>query len=611
MKQPITNPITALYERLSRDDEMSGDSVSIQTQKFFLEDYAKQHGFVPFAHYTDDGFSGGNFNRPSWNRLVADVEAGNVSTVIVKDMSRVGREYLQTGYYTEIFFPQNHVRFIAVSNNIDSSDQSSSEIAPFLNVINDFYLRDCSHKQKQAYKARGNAGIPYASIPCYGYRKDPNDKHKRIVDEEAAAVVREIFSMAVKGYGPKEIAVTLQKRRIEKPSYYMATHGIWKCPDRFNADRPYDWNLRTVADILARVEYLGHTVNGRSTSESYKTHKRIRIDPSEWQIIENTHEAIIDQETFDAVQKNRQTKRRTDTTGKANVLTGLVFCADCGKKMYNHKRGSKAKQLHVLPDPVTGLYPIDGYCCSTYELRKYRSDKTCSSHSITSKALRILLLRTIREVVQYATFDEERFIRRVREQSEIQNKAEAKELQRKISKAQKRIAELDRLIMKLYEDYALERLPLERYQQMAAAYEAEQKALKETLAADQAKADAFTVDTDRAERFLTLAKQYTDFSFLTDEMILAFTDKILVHAPEKIDGERVQEVEIFLKHIGKVELPAEAIPEKVISPKEQEQIRKKRAYMQEYYRTKVKPQKEAKRAKVRAEKEAATTAGEE
>ena len=606
MKQPIiTNQITALYERLSRDDELSGDSISIQTQKFFLEDYAKQHGFVPFAHYTDDGFSGGNFNRPSWNRLVADVEAGKVSAVIVKDMSRVGREYLQTGYYTEIFFPQNHVRFIAVSNNIDSNDRNSSEIAPFLNVINDFYLRDCSHKQKQAYKARGNAGMPYASIPCYGYRKDPADRHHWIVDEEAATVVREIFSLAAKGIGVVEIAKSLSARKVEKPSYYMSTHGIWNSGNTWVHERPYDWNCRTVADILSHTEYLGHTVNGRSTSESYKTHKRIRNDPSEWQIIENTHEAIIDQETFDAVQSARKTVRRTDTTGKANVLTGLVFCADCGKKMYNHKRGSKAKQLHVLPDPLTGLYPIDGYCCSTYELTKYRSDKTCSSHSITSKAIRLLLLNTIREVVRYATFDEERFIRRVREQSEIQNKADAKELQRKIGKSQKRIAELDRLIMKLYEDYALDRIPLERYQQMAAAYEAEQKALKETLVVDQAKADVFTEDTDRAERFLTLAKKYTDFSFLTDEMILAFVDKILVHAPEKIDGERVQEVEIFLKHIGKVELPQEAIRENVISPKQLERIRKKRAYMQEYYRTKIKPQKEAKRTEPNAEKETA------
>ncbi len=603
MKQLITNQFTALYERLSRDDELSGDSVSIQTQKFYLEEYAKQHGFVPFAHYTDDGFSGGNFTRPGWQSLIADVEAGKVSTVIVKDMSRVGREYLQTGYYTEIFFPQNHVRFIAVSNNIDSNDQNSSEIAPFLNVINDFYLRDCSHKQKQAYKARGNAGIPYASIPCYGYRKDPNDKHKRIVDEEAAAVVKQIFSMAVKGIGVSEIAKTLRERKIEKPSYYTATHGIWNGNNTWSRERPYDWTGRTIADILSHVEYLGHTVNGRSTSESYKTHKRIRNDPSEWQIIENTHEAIIDQETFDAVQKIRQTKRRIDTTGKANVLTGLVFCADCGRKMYNHKRGSKAKQLHVLPDPETGLYPIDSYCCSTYELTKYHSEVNCTSHSITSKAIRLLLLNTIREVVRYATFDEERFIRRVREQSEIQDKAEAKELQKRITKEQKRITELDRLIMKLYEDYALERMPLERYQLMAAAYEAEQKVLKETLAADQTKADAFTEDTDRAERFLTLAKKYTDFSFLTDEMILAFTDKILVHASEKIDGERVQEVEIFLKHIGKVDLP-ENEPAPTIPPEQQERIKKKRAYMQEYYRTKVKPKKEAKRKNAKAEETA-------
>lgn len=590
------NKITALYERLSRDDEAAGDSVSIQAQKILLEDYARQNGFVPFEHYTDDGWSGGNFDRPRWKDLVADIEAGKVAAVIVKDMSRVGREYLQTGYYTEIFFPQNHVRFIAVTNNIDSNDRSSGDIAPFLNLINDFYLRDCSRKQKQAFIARGKAGIPYASSPCYGYRKDPNDKHRRIVDEGSAAVIREIFSLAAKGNGPQQIAAQLRDRKIEKPSYYMATHGIWNCGGSFVHERPFDWNGRTVADILARPEYLGHTVNGRSSVESYKTHKRVFHDPAQWQIIENTHEAIIDQETFDLVQKTRKVVRRTDTIGKPNPLTGLVFCADCGRKMYNHRRNSEAKRRNLSPDPSTGMYSLDSYTCSTFNLTKYHSDKTCTPHWIPSRALRALILNAIRSTVRFALFDRERFIQRVREESQVQTQAQAKELQKRIAKSQRRISELDRLIMKVYEDYALERIPLKRYQQMATVYEAEQKTLKEALAEDQAKAAAFTEDTDRADRFLALAQRYTDFSILTDEMILAFVDRLLVHESQKIDGERMQDVEIYLNYIGKIELPEEMGPIQPPEKKKQSPEERKRAYFHNYYMTKVKPKREALKA---------------
>ena len=598
MKQPIiTNQITALYERLSRDDEIAGDSVSIQTQKQILRDYAQQHGFYNCVDYTDDGFSGGNFNRPAWERMIADIEAGKISAVIVKDMSRVGRNYLQTGYYTEVYFSQNHVRFIAIANNVDSSDQQSSEFAPFLNIMNEWYLRDMSRKQKQAYKARGKAGIPYAATPCYGYRKDPNEKHKWLVDEDAAIVVRMIFSWASQGIGITEIAHRLTERKIEKPSYHMVTHGLWKCGNKFMSERPYDWSGTTVSDILARQEYLGHTVNARSMIESYKTHRTVRNDSSEWQIIENTHEPIIDQATFDAAQKSRTVKRRTDTLGKANPLTGLVFCADCGRKMYNHRSGAKAKKKNIAPDPATGLYPMDYYACSTYSLTRYRSDKTCTAHQITTKSLRALILNTIRTTVQFVLFDKDWFLQKIREDSLIRDRTQAKELQKKIAKEEKRIVELDRLIMKLYEDYALDRLPYEWYRQMAEQYEAEQKALKLTLAEDQSKVDSYTDDTDRAERFLAIARQYTDFTVLTDDMILAFVDKILVHAPEKIDGQRVQDVEIHLNHIGKIGFPEDVDLTKNVPRTVQETTLKRRAYMQEYYRTKIKPKTAAKKAK--------------
>ena len=591
-----TNKITALYERLSRDDEAAGDSVSIQTQKEVLRDYAQQHGFTNCVDYADDGWSGGNFERPRWKDLVADIDAGKVATVIVKDMSRVGRNYLQTGYYTEIYFPQNNVRFIAIANNVDSADQASAEFAPFLNIMNEWYLRDASRKQKQAYKARGKAGIPYASSPCYGYKKAPGDKHKRIVDEEAAAVVRQMFTWAAQGVGVQEIARRLRKQKVEKPSYYMATHGVRNCDREYAHQHPYDWNSVSVAYILSRPEYLGHTVNGRSTVESYKTHKHILNDPSEWQILENTHEAIIDRETFDAVQKARNVKRRTDTLGKANPLTGLVFCADCGRRMYNHRGMGKSRKRAVGPDPETGLFPKDYYACSTYTISLQRCDGVCSEHRITTKAIRTLVLNAIRAAVQFALFDKAQFIQRVREESQVQTQAQAKELQKRIAKSQRRISELDRLIMKVYEDYALDRIPLERYQQMAAVYEAEQKTLKEALADDQAKAAAFTEDTDRADRFLALAQRYTDFSVLTDEMILAFVDRILVHESQKIDGERMQDVEIYLNYIGKIELPEEMTPSQAAAKKKQTPEERKRAYFHNYYMTKVKPKKEALKA---------------
>ena len=309
MHGPTEIKSTALYERLSRDDELAGDSSSIQTQKALLEDYARQHGFVPFAHYTDDGWSGGNFDRPRWKDLVSDIEAGRIGTVIVKDMSRVGREYLQTGYYTEVFFPQNEVRFIAVSNGIDSIDRGSGEIAPFINIMNDFYLRDCSRKMTQAYQVKGKSGKRITNIPIYVYKKDPSDKNKWIIDEEVAPVVRHMFQLAANGYGPGKIATIFHKEKIEAPGYYMSSRGYNKIhkPDE---TKRYDWMASSIGTMLSKPEYIGHTVNFRSCKKHYKDKKRTFRAPEDWMIFENTHEAIVDEATWNAVQEIRKTKRR-------------------------------------------------------------------------------------------------------------------------------------------------------------------------------------------------------------------------------------------------------------------------------------------------------------
>ena len=325
--------ITALYERLSRDDDLTGDSSSIVNQKRYLESYAEQHGYTNIVHYTDDGWSGGNFERPDWKRLVADIEAGKVATVLVKDMSRVGRNYLQTGFYTEVFFREHGVHFIAIANNVDNEDQSSSEFAPFLNIVNEWYLRDQSRKVAAAYKVKGASGKPTTNNPVYGYRKDPEDKDHWLIDDEAAAVVRRIFRLAVEGHGPYDIAKILTGEKIESPAYYMAVRGrgVWK--SREDLSRAHDWYGFTISQILAKPEYMGHTVNFRTSKKSYKD-KAVKNAPEDWLIFENTHEAIVDAETWELAQKVRQTQRRKDSLGASNPLTGLCFCADCGAKMY-------------------------------------------------------------------------------------------------------------------------------------------------------------------------------------------------------------------------------------------------------------------------------------
>ena len=329
--------ITAMYERLSRDDELAGDSNSIINQKAYLEGYARQQGYENLVHYTDDGYSGGNFDRPAWKRLIADIEADKVAHVLVKDMSRIGRDYLQTGFYTEVMFRQYHVHFVAIANSVDSDDRNSNEFAPFLNVMNEWYLRDLSRKQQAAFRTKGESGKPLTNIAIYGYKKDPNDKNHWLIDEEAAEVVRRIYRLTIEGKTPFEITTILYNERIETPAAYHARHGtgLWKY--KTDIPHPYSWNERTVKDILSKAEYAGDTVNFRTRKESYKDKQSVANPKENWMIFKDTHEAIVDRETWELVQKLIKTPRRVDTIGEANPLTGLVFCADCGAKMYNHR----------------------------------------------------------------------------------------------------------------------------------------------------------------------------------------------------------------------------------------------------------------------------------
>jgi DNA invertase Pin-like site-specific DNA recombinase len=564
--------ITALYERLSRDDDLTGDSNSIINQKKYLEAYAAQQGWGNIVHYTDDGWSGGNFERPAWKRLIADIEAGRVAHVLCKDMSRIGRDYLQTGFYTEVMFRQHGVHFIAIANNVDSSDTTSNEFVPFLNIMNEWYLRDLSRKQKAAIRVKGESGRRTTNSAIYGYKKDPEDKHKWIIDEDAAAVVRRIFRLTIEGYGPYDIARILFEDKVESPAVYFAKRGmgVWKSKTEF--PNPYNWSGYIVGQILAKPEYMGDTVNFRSHKESYKDKTSVPNPPEDWLIFKDTHEAIVDRETWELAQKLRKTPRRIDTFGEANPLTGLVYCADCGEKMYNHRsRGNLEK----------GVYPSDFFDCSTYTLSRQKRYKACKGHYITTKALRELILETIRTASTYAISNPAEFMEKVRVASQIRQQDAVKEAKRKLNKDRKRRDELDGIIKKLYESFAVGRISAERFDSLLADYEAEQKELGVCISEEETHIASFEEDTARAEQFLALAKRYTDFSELTTPMINEFIEKIIVHAPEKVDGDRVQQVDIYLSFIGQFELPVpELTPEE---EKKQEQLKRHRIKSRERY----------------------------
>ena len=566
------NKITALYERLSRDDDQGGDSNSIGNQKKYLESYAEQRGYTNIQHYTDDGWSGGNFERPAWKRLIADIEAGKVAHVIVKDMSRAGRDYLQTGFYTEVFFRQHGVHFVAIANSVDSDDQNSNEFAPFLNIMNEWYLRDLSRKQRTAIRVKGESGKPTTNAAIYGYKKMPGDKYTWHIDEEAAAVVRRIFRLTIEGKGPYDIARILYDDKVETPAVYFGKQnkGVWKSKEEF--PNPYNWSGFVVGQILAKPEYMGHTVNFRSHKQSYKDKTPIMNPQEDWLIFENTHEAIVDKETWELAQKLRKTPRRHDTLGEANPLTGLLFCADCGAKMTNHRSRGGTE---------SSPYPSDFYDCSTYTLAHQKRTHACCGHYIRTKAVRELVLNTIRTVSTFAISNQEEFAEKVRAASQIKQKEAAKETKRKLNKDKKRIAELDNIIKKLYEFFAIGRITDERFDTLLAEYEAEQKELQASVAEAEQRVSSFEEDTARVEQFMELAKKYTDFSELTTMMINEFIDKIIVHAPEKVDGARVQEVEIYLKFIGHFELPAPELTEEEI--KRQEFLKKERTRSRERY----------------------------
>ena len=581
-KKAENEKITALYERLSRDDEMVGDSNSIVNQKKMLEDYAKQNGYTNIEHFTDDGYSGGSFDRPDWKRMVAGIEDGSIGTVIVKDMSRIGRDYLQVGFYTEVMFKEKEVHFIAIANGVDNQKRESSEFAPFLNIMNEWYIRDSSRKVTTVLRARGMEGKHTTNNAIYGYRKSEEDKNQWVIDEEAAEVVRRIYRMSLEGKGPYEIARILSEEQIERPSYYLAKRGLGTCRSNNNTATPYVWRGATVSDILSKPEYMGNTVNSRSYKESYKDKRAKKTPKEDWVIFKNTQEAIVSEEMWNKVQGLRKTARRTDTVGEANPFTGLLYCADCGAKMYNHRGG--AGRARNWKGELNGKRrpDRDEYNCSTYNLSRQSYDKQCSQHYIRTEVVRKLVLETIKAVSDYVITNEEEFINRIYSSSRDKQKESIKSLKRKIAQDTKRVNELNMLMKKLYEDNISGKLSDKRFEFMLSEFENEQDTLEISMENAKAEIEKYESDTVRADKFIELVKRYTDFSELTTPMLNEFVEKILVHEADYSSGERVQEVEIYLNFIGKFELPVKEPTAEEIA--EHEKLKARRAKKAEYNR---------------------------
>ena len=553
------NKITALYERLSRDDGQDGESNSIKNQKEFLEDYAMRHGFRNIRHYTDDGVSGTTFDRSGFQTMIADMEAGRLGVIIVKDLSRLGREYIQSGNYMELIFPVYGVRFIAVNNNVDSNDPRTIELTPLLNIMNDFYARDTSRKIKAIFSSRMANGKRVSPSVPYGYLRDPEDKQHLIIDPEPAAVVRRIFQMVIDGYGIQRIADTLSAEKILIPSAYAALH----CPENNHSKGYHDpchWSCTAVGYILEKREYMGHTVLGKTVSVSHKTKKRVKVKPEELNVFYNTHEAIVDEETWNLAQKLRRTVRRGYYPDRIpNPLSGLLYCADCGHKL-----------SHCMPKPDKEKVcdSDDHYICGNY--RHYVRD--CSMHFIKTSVVQDLVLTSIREISAFIREDEDGFMELIQAESNSERERRLKEQKREIRKMERRVAELDGLVKKLYEGYAAQKIPEKHFQRLLESYDKEQSELEKRMEELNAAVAAQDKKRDNPQKFIAVVKRYEDFSELTAPMLNELVEKILVHEADKSSGERKQKVDIYFNFIGKF-----ALPKPEILPEEEQAERERRA----------------------------------
>ena len=529
--------ITAIYCRLSRDDDLAGDSNSIIHQKDMLTRYARERNFPNVSVYSDDGWSGTNFERPDWKRLIADIEAGKVGIVLVKDLSRVGRDYLRVGFYTEVTFPQNGVRFIAVNNGVDSANQSENDFAPFLNIMNEWYARDISKKRRISNKIKGNAGEPMGQPP-YGYIKDPNDPKHWIVDDEAAQVVRRVYSMTLEGFGTEQIAAQLEKDDVLTPRAYWLTKGI-KRPGKGKQQPPTKWNSSTITKILSLQEYCGDILNFKTYSKSYKNKKRIDNDRENWVVFQDVHEAIIERAVYEQVQQKRgKIRKRRTNNGEHNMFSGLLVCADCGSNLHFHFN--------------QGNPEIKYFNCSNYKGNR----GTCTStHYVRVDFLEEVVLGEIRRLTKFASLYEDEFVKAVIGHSQQAEQTDRKLKEKELRTLLARDEELDGLFERIYEDNVSGKLSDDRFAKMSRRYEDEQKELSEKIKKLRSEIEKQSSRSMTTDMFIGLVRKYTRARKLTPRMLNELVEKIEVFNAEKIDGVWEQRLRIHYNCVGTIEIP--------------------------------------------------------
>ena len=529
-------PVTALYARLSKDDELQGESNSISNQKRILETYARDNGFLNYRFFVDDGWSGANFQRPGFMEMMDCVENGEVKCVITKDLSRMGRNYLQVGMFTEITFPKKGVRFIAINDGVDSA-QGDNDLTPLKNLFNEWMVRDTSRKIKAVFRSKGMSGKPITSQPVYGYLKGEDGRF--IIDEEAAPVVKQIFSLCLAGNGPTKIARMLTEQEIPTPGTleYRRTGST----RRYHPGYECKWATNTVVHLLENREYTGCLVNFKTEKPSYKLKHSIENPPEKQAVFENHHEPIIDRETWERVQELRKQRKRPNRYDEVGLFSGILFCADCGSVMYQQRyQTDKRKQ--------------DCYICGSYKKRT----ADCTAHFIRTDLLTAGVLSNLRKVTSYAAKHEARFMKLLIEQNEDGDRRRNAAKKKELEAAEKRIAELSAIFKRLYEDSVTGRISDERFTELSADYEAEQKELKERAAAIRAELSKAQEATVNAEKFMNVVRKYTSFEELTPTLLREFVEKIVVHeCSYDENGTRRQDIDIYYSFVGKVELPDE------------------------------------------------------
>lgn len=542
-----SNMVTALYCRLSRDDDVQGDSNSIANQKKLLSKYAKEYGLSNTKYFVDDGYTGTNFSRPGFIEMADAIESGYIGAILVKDMSRLGRDYLQVGFYTDNFFPEHNVRFIAVNDGVDSAE-GENEFAPFRNIMNEWYARDISRKVRSSQRLRGSAGVPL-SLPLYGYRKDPDDPKSWVIDEEAAAVVRRIYQLCIDGFGVEKTAAILERDKILKPTEYWKSKGVRK-PGKKSIvrDSPYCWCKTTVEKILLAREYMGDTVNFKTYSKSFKNKRRYENPEENYAIFENTHEPIIDRQTWEMVQRIRAgTKRRQPKNTEKHMFAGLLYCADCGCKLHfnvNH--------------PHTELKYFN---CSNYRGNR----GTCNStHYIRADALEQVVLLELRRMTQFLQDKEEDFVKLLMDKSLQEAQRETKRQENEVAAMITRCHELDALFTKTYEDNASGKLSDERFMMITKRYDDEQISLKKKISAMQAEIDAEKRHKSSAANFLRTVRKYTEIKELTPTIVNELIEKIVVHQAQGTGKNKTQQLEIYYNFVGVLDMPQlMALPQSV------------------------------------------------